>query len=339
MNITQAVPTCFAQACEQKLLSSLGKGISKYSERARNIAAGSERMSSDLLHSDDTINSYANCLTQYARWIKENHPDCHRLQIAKKRHYDHEFIQHLINTHAYAPTTIKQYTAALAFVHGCTMNQVHNARPTVRAEDATRSRSYTEEKFNRQLQYRLQHSPACVAAIMQICRATGLRRDEAEQVRSSNFYFKGTNYICHLSGNPDHLEFPGEETVWTKGGRMRTIEILPKYNDVVHRILSFCDPNEKICPKIPDRIDVHGIRSMYACELYLEFARPIDTIKPSDRTMEHGKSRPTRYRDQQGYTWDRNALLRVSASLGHNRSEVVVRHYLWRLRQEKSKIS
>ena len=339
MNITQVVSTCFAQACAQKLLSSLGKGMSKHSERARNIAAGSERMSRNLLHSDDTINSYANCLTQYARWMKENHPDCHRLQIAKKRHYDHEFIQHLISTHAYAPTTIKQYAAALAFVHGCTMNQVHNARPTVRAEDATRSRSYTEEKFSRQLQYRLKHGPASVAAMMQICRATGLRRDEAEQVRSSNFHFTGTHYICHLSGNPDHLKFLGEKTVWTKGGRMRTIEILPKYNDVVHRILSSCDPNEKICPKIPDRIDVHGIRSMYACELYLEYARPIDTIKPSDRTMEHGKSRPTRYRDQQGYTWDRNALLRVSASLGHNRSEVVVRHYLWRLRQEKSKIS
>lgn len=45
MNIAQVVPTRFAQACEQKLLSSLGKGISKHSERARNIAAGSKRMS------------------------------------------------------------------------------------------------------------------------------------------------------------------------------------------------------------------------------------------------------------------------------------------------------
>lgn len=78
---------------------------------------------------------------------------------------------------------------------------------------------------------------------------------------------------------------------------------------------------------------------MYACEVYLEFARPIDMIKPSDRTMEHDKSHPTRYRDQQGYVWDRAALLRVSSSLDHNRSEVVVRHYLWRLRQEKFKIS
>ena len=71
---------------------------------------------------------------------------------------------------------------------------------------------------------------------------------------------------------------------------MRTIEILPKYNDVVHRILSFCDPDEKICPKIPDRIDVHGIRSMYACELYLAFARPIDTINP--RTAQWNMTNP-----------------------------------------------
>ena len=171
---------------------------------------------------------------------------------------------------------------------------------------------------------------------MQICRATGLRRDEAEQIRPSNFRFAGTHYVCHLSGNSDHLKFPGEKTVWTKGGRIRTIEILSKYNDVLHQILSSYDPNEKICSKIPNRIDVHGIRSMYACELYLAFARPIAMIKPSDRTMEHDKSRPTRYRDSQGYVWDRAALLRVSASLGHNRSEVVVRHYLWRLRQTKS---
>ncbi len=339
MNIAQLVPTPFAKACEQKLLSSIGKGISKHTERARNIAAGSERMSSDLLHADDTINSYANCLTQYARWMSKNHPDCNCLRVARKRHYDRAYILHLIGTHAYAPTTIKQHTAALAFVHGCTMNQVCNTRPTVRAEDATRSRSYTEEKFTRQLQYRLQHGPASVAKIMQICRATGLRRDEAEQVRPSNFRFTGTHYICHLSGNPDHLKFPGEKAVWTKGGRLRTIEILPKYNDLLRGILSSCEPDQKICPKNPDRIDVHGIRSMYACELYLAFARPITAIKPSDRTMERDKSRPTRYRDRQGCVWDRAALLRVSASLGHNRSEVVVRHYLWRLRQKKSKIS
>lgn len=110
MNIAQVVPTRFAQACEQKMLSRIGKGVSKRIARAQNIAAGSERMSSDLLHSDDTINSYANCLTHYARWMDENHTDCHRLPIAHKRHYDHEFIQHLIDTNAYSPATIKLYT-------------------------------------------------------------------------------------------------------------------------------------------------------------------------------------------------------------------------------------
>ncbi len=220
---------------------------------------------------DDTINSYANCLTYYARWMDENHTDCNRLPIAHKRHYDHEFIQYLIDTHAYSPATIKLYTAALTFVHSCTMNEVHNNRPTVRAEDTTRSRSYTEEKYENQLQHRFKYSPMAVAHIMQICRITELRRDEAEQIRPSNFWFAGKVYHCHLSGNPNRMKYPDEKTVWTKGGR--------------------------------------------------------------ERTMENGKSRPTRYHDSQGYTWDRDALLRVSASLGHKRSEVVVRHYLWRLRQ------
>lgn len=335
MNITQAVPTRFAQACEQKMLSSIGKGVSKHIARAQNIAAGGERMSSDLLHSDDTINSYANCLTYYARWMDENHTDCNRLQIAHKCHYDREFIQHLIETNAYSPATIKLYTAALAFVHGCTMNQIHDNRPTVRAEDTTRSRSYTEEKYDNQLRYRFKYGPMAVAHIMQICRVTGLRRDEAEQIRPSNFGFDGKVYHCHLSGNPNRMKYPDEKTVWTKGGRERTIDILPKYNTLLREILSSYQPDEKICSEIPDRIGVHGIRSMYACELYQAFARDISAISPTDRTMENGKSRPTRYRDSQGYTWDRDALLRVSASLGHNRSEVVVRHYLWRLRQIK----
>lgn len=239
----------------------------------------------------------------------------------------------MIDTNAYSPANIKLYTAAVAFVHSCTMNQVHNNRPTVRVEDTTRSRSYTEAKYENHLRYRFKHGPIAMAHIMQICRITGLRCDEAEQIRPSNFVFDGKVYHCYLSGNPNRLKYPDEKTVWTKGGRERTIEILPKYNTLLCGILSLYQPDEKICSEIPDRIGIHGIRSMYACELYQAFARDISTISPTDRTMENGKSRPTRYRDSQGYTWDRDALLRVSASLGHNRSEVVVRHYLWRLRQ------
>ena len=169
---------------------------------------------------------------------------------------------------------------------------------------------------------------------MEICRMTGVRRDEAKQLRPSNFVFDGKQVVCHLSGNNNVSNKLGAEaTVWTKGGRKRTIEILPKYTAKLRNIIARYQENEKICSKIPERIDIHGIRSMYACEMYKACARPIERIPIRERTMENGKDCLSRYRDAQGMIWDRRALLRVSASLGHSRSSVVVENYLWRLRE------
>lgn len=332
MNIFKKVGTPFAKACEDKLLSAIGKGVSKHKARADKIKAGSERHSSDIMHSDGTIDTYANVAKLYAKWMAEAHPDCRRLVIAHKRHYDREFIQHQKDK-GLKGTTIKTYTSALAFLHTCTMNEVHANRPMVRTQDTTRSRSYSEEKYNNQLRYRRKRGETRVADIMQICRMTGLREDEAEQVRRSNFHWEQDRIICHLSGNNDSRNLkPGERTVWTKGGRERTIEILPVNNERLCEILSRYQSDEKICSKIPDRIDIHGIRSMYACDLYQAFARPIEQISPKERTIENGEDCPSRYRDAQGKVWDRRALLRVSASLGHDRSSVVVASYMWRLR-------
>ena len=142
----------------------------------------------------------------------------------------------------------------------------------LRAAAATQKRSLTVSCSTVCNTVLLAWQQSCRSAVLPDCAATKQNR-----CVHPIFTLKERTISAIFPATRD-LVFPGEETVWTKGGRMRTIEILPKYNDVVHRILSFCAPNEKICPKIPDRIDVHGIRSMYACELYLEFARPIDMI-------------------------------------------------------------
>lgn len=333
MKIYDEVGTPFAKACQDKLSSSIAKGVSKHKAREEKIRAGSKRKSSGMLHADRTIDDYADKVKRYAQWMAEVHPDCRKLVVAHKRHYDREYIQAQIDKGLKA-ATIKAYTAALAFLHSCTMNEVHANRPMVRTQDATRSRSYSVATYNNQLRYRRNHGEDRVADIMQICRMAGLREDEAEQVRPSAFHFEGEKAVCHLSGNNNSKNIgQGEQTVWAKGGRTRTIEILPKYTGQLREILSSYQPDEKICSKIPDRIDVHGIRSMYACELYQAYARPVEEIPVKERTVENGKSRPSRYRDAQGIVWDRRALLRVSASLGHSRSSVVVASYLWRLRE------
>ena len=333
MKIYDEIRTPYAKACQDKLSSSIAKGTSKHQARAEKLQSGSERKSSGMLHSDRTIDGYADIAKRYARWMATEHPDCRKLIVAHKRHYDREYIQAQIDKGLKA-ATIKTYTAALAFLHKCNMDDVHSNRPMVRTQDATRSRSYSEATYNNQLCYRRKHGEDRVADIMQICRMTGLREDEAEQVRPFNFHLDQDRFICHLSGNNDSKNIgQGEQTVWSKGGRERTIEILPKYTGQLREILSRYETDERICSKIPDRIDVHGIRSMYACELYQAYARPVEEIPVQERTVENGKSCPSRYRDAQGMVWDRRALLRVSASLGHSRSSVVVASYLWRLRE------
>lgn len=333
MNIFEKVGTPFARACENKMYEKIAKGVSKHEERAKKIQSGNMRKSSNLLHSDNTINGYCGVITRYAQWMAEKHPECRRLIVAHKRHYDREYIQEQIDA-GKKPATIKNYTAALAFLHKCPMNKIHNCRPVVKTQQATRSRGYSPEKYQNQLAYRQQQEQTRVADIMEICRMTGVRRDEAKQLRPSNFVFDGKQVVCHLSGNNNVSNKLGAEaTVWTKGGRERTIEILPKYTNKLRNIIARYQANEKICSKIPERIDIHGIRSMYACEMYKACARPIERIPIRERTMENGKDCPSRYRDAQGMIWDRRALLRVSASLGHSRSSVVVENYLWRLRE------
>ena len=58
MNIFEKVGTPFARACENKMYEKIAKGVSKHEERAKKIQSGNMRKSSDLLHSDNTINGY-----------------------------------------------------------------------------------------------------------------------------------------------------------------------------------------------------------------------------------------------------------------------------------------
>lgn len=73
---------------------------------------------------------------------------------------------------------------------------------------------------------------------------------------------------------------------------------------------------------------------MYACELYTRFARPIEKVYASERIEEKNQKVTARYRDLQGYVWDRRALLRVAYSLGYDYALILVQKYMWRLREK-----
>jgi hypothetical protein len=72
-------------------------------------------------------------------------------------------------------------------------------------------------------------------------------------------------------------------------------------------------PEERVFDRIPKHMDVHAYRREYAQALYLSLA---DCNLPS----------PGRRLRQSDY--DLSAVQRVSWALGHNRLDVVLRHYL-----------
>jgi len=98
-----------------------------------------------------------------------------------------------------------------------------------------------------------------------------------------------------------------------KGGKKRTVPVLPGHEDAVIAVIAGRDPRELIFKSVPVRIDVHSYRREYAQALYTEAGR---RVLPSP----HGRLDMA--------TVDRERALYVSRALGHNRIDVVLRHYL-----------
>ena len=333
MDILSSVHTQFARACEDKLKT---KYCDKHNSDNRKAFKGDDQdKNSTELDRNLAYKIESRMAHDYAEWMKRKHPDCNRLILAHKQHFDREFIQEMINSKE-CTKKINTYTRLLAFLHNCKPNDVHDLRPMACTQDSDVGRGYTLENYQRQLAYRQEHNNEREADMMRILLMTGLRRDEAEQIRPSNFGVKNGHMFCHLSGTDDlrNLTLPGECPVLTKLEKPRTVEILDKYKGELKNLLSRYDKNEIICKDLSKRIKTEGIRGMYACELYTRFARPIEKVYASERIEEKNKKVTARYRDLQGYVWDRRALLRVAYSLGYDYALILVQKYMWRLREK-----
>jgi integrase len=98
-----------------------------------------------------------------------------------------------------------------------------------------------------------------------------------------------------------------------KGGRPRTVVARSSYTAIVLAAAQGRQPNERVFSRIPDRLDIHALRREFAQGLYQELSgRPLPPA--------HGRLKPSDY--------DLAAAQLVSMQLGHNRVDVVLRHYL-----------
>jgi integrase len=231
----------------------------------------------------------------FIAWARENY-QIRRLNVLDSR-ADELATEYLADRLAQgrSPYTIQTERSALRLFFGNRSLASTVAIPTRRRENITRSRrTPTRTKdFN----------PGNWRPLILFLRATGLRRDEVRRLQ-----------VEDIEENPDTgaLEVVVKKG-HGKGGRPREVPVLPGCEQDVLCQRDGRAPQELVFPRIPSHLRPHSLRREYAQAYYCHLSRrelpsPVGRLKRSD--------------------YDEVAVKRVSLALGHNRTDVILRHYL-----------
>lgn len=138
--------------------------------------------------------------------------------------------------------------------------------------------------------------------VLQFLQATGLRREEVRDLR-----------VCDVS--PVLPDGSLRVTVVRgKGGKRRVVPVFPGREQAVLTVIEQRRPDEPVFARIPTGLVIQGLRRQFARELYEYYV---------GHSLPLPGNAPLRLHDV-----DREAALRVSRALGHNRVDVVVNNYL-----------
>ena len=144
-------------------------------------------------------------------------------------------------------------------------------------------------------------NPANWQSMIRFLQATGLRRREIGDLRVGDVSY----------GHSDELQVSIDNG---KGGKLRDVPVLPGRETDVLQVTQGRDPESLVFDHIPKALRVHAIRREYAQALYLHYAPGRDLPSTTGRLKRS--------------EYDRDAVERVSWALGHNRIDVVLRHYI-----------
>lgn len=319
-----------------------GEGTSKKEA----ILNGTDR---EKIFSYSTYQSYWKHCKYFANYIKEHHPECSTLKASRK--YVKEWLKSRvdhggINGKPLSAWTISLEREALGKLYGIKPDDPNFFKaPKRQRVDIVRSRGsavrdrHFSEKNNEEF--------------VRFCRGTGCRRNilrklEGRDLLSRSEIEKEIAGIektkkrsekeeKHLHALKDAIEHFPDQDVFIhhrndKGGRERYAPIIGDDREqIIHRMEATA-PDEKVWKNVPGNADIHAYRGEYATELYQMYARPIKEI-PYDRTTKGNRRRYQSQvyvcrRDEAGKKLDKIAMMKASKALGHNRLEVVARHYI-----------
>ena len=293
------------------------------------------------IYSYSTYKTYWKHVKYYLKWVKENHPEIRKLD--KARQYVPDWLQTRVDA-GLSAWTVQTEAAALNKLYGIKTDDPGRFQPPPRRkEDIVRSRgtkardAHFSEKKNEEL--------------VNFCKGCGFRRSVLEKLKGSDLYEKSQVVEAlkkaREDGNrsmikacTDALEtFPNKEYFILhrsdKGGKTRMSPIVGPHVDQIVARMKGTGPDELVWRYVSSNCDVHGYRSDYATYIYKEYARPIESLKFSNKIKcADGKYRSEIYicrGDEAGKRLDRRAIGIISIALGHNREDTAISNYIQNL--------
>lgn len=277
------MPSLKKQALD-RLASMAAYGERKHEAKKRN--GGKPDM--DKITSIRTMNDYRIAAAHFAEWASGQ--GCRTLEDA--RAYTGQYLQKRM-IEGKSAWTVRQDAAALAKLYQVRTTELGVKLPSRRREDITQHRTkawrgHFSEERNRDL--------------VELCRATGLRRHEVAALRPRNVKLAPDGrVIVHVHQG--------------KGGKTRDVVSL---TDAPWRLAEAARAKNswRVIDHIPHRAPCHEYRAEYAREMYARIARDPATLPKRERYCARG--------DRAGQWYDRAAMQVVSENLGHTRLDVVM---------------
>jgi len=285
-------------------------GVSRYHLRRHMRADAARRgvhlpplaISTGRIHADKTLDTYKGIALRYVHWAR----DLYGVRRLADLDGDAERLValYLVDRRdaGDSPYTLKTIRAALRMFHRpayAPEEREERVRllgasvdlPLRRRDDITRSR----EPVAMDEEIALDRYVDIVA----FCCATGLRRRELAALLVDDVYGVGDTLIVEVRNG--------------KGGKHRLAPVLPALQKSVLCVVATRLPEDLLFPRIPVRLDIHAYRRAYAQALYREGNTRL--LPPREGRLPRGSV-------------DQERALYVSRALGHERIEIVVRHYL-----------
>ena len=294
------------------------------------------------IYSYTTYHTYIKHCNYFADWLKSHYPKVTTLKKARK--YVCEYLQHRVD---------QELSAYTISTEAASLNKLFGIKPTDQDYFEVPKRSRAKIKRSRTEAVRDRHfSETNNAELIAFCKGTGLRRSELSNLKGKDYLSKEQILFWIRKLVSDGNESPYnkkrlallQETVELfpdckhfiyvkgKGGRERISPIISKNADAIADRIKTTPKDKKVWQYVNSNADIHSYRSDYATQLYKQYARDIESI-PYDK-INVGSGRKYRSEvytcrnDEKGKQLDRHAMLLASKALGHNRIEVIARHYL-----------